>query len=97
TEVEGGGAGTGNQDRENVSIDGLDVRWETFPTSCEVIAASAFYKRVEKPIERIVQPTTELRQSFVNAKQATLYGVELEYRRSLESISPALRLWSVNA
>jgi outer membrane receptor protein involved in Fe transport len=97
TEVAGGRSVAGNPDLEQATIDALDLRWETFPRSGEVIAASAFYKRIDQPIERIIQPTTDFRQSFVNAHSASLWGLELELRRSLESIAPALRLWSVNA
>ena len=96
TEVAGGRSVSGNPDLEQATLDGLDLRWETFPGGGEVIAASVFYKSIDRPIERIVQPTTDLRQSFVNADKATLYGLELEFRRSLESLLPALRLWSVN-
>ena len=96
TEVAGGRSVSGNPDLEQATIDGYDLRWETFPGAGDVIAASAFYKKIDKPIERIVQPTTDLRQSFVNAEAATLWGLELEFRRSLESLLPALRLWSVN-
>lgn len=95
-EVSGGRSVAGNPDLEQATLDGFDVRWETFPEPGAVIAASAFYKRIDQPIERIVQPTTDLRASFVNADAATLYGLELEFRRSLESLLPALRLWSVN-
>ena len=91
TEVAGGRSVSGNPDLVQATIDGLDFRWETFPTSGEVIAASLFYKRIDKPIERIVQPTTDFRQSFVNADSASLYGIELEFRRNIN------RLWSVNA
>lgn len=97
TEVAGGRSVAGNPDLVQATLDGFDLRWETFPAGGEVIAASAFYKRIANPIERIVQPTTDYRLSFVNAESATLYGIELELRRSLEAISPALRLWSVNA
>ena len=96
TEVAGGRSVAGNPDLKQATLDSYDVRWETFPTSGEVIAASAFYKIIDQPIERIIQPTTDFRQSFVNADQATLWGLELEFRRSLKSILPALRLWSVN-
>jgi outer membrane receptor protein involved in Fe transport len=96
TEVAGGRSVSGNPDLEQATLDGLDLRWETFPGSGQVIAASAFYKKIDQPIERIIQPTSDLRQSFVNADSATLWGVELEFRRSLESLLPALRLWSIN-
>lgn len=97
TEVAGGRSIAGNPDLQQATLDSYDVRWETFPHSGEVIAASVFYKNIANPIERIVQPTSDFRQSFVNAESATLYGLELEFRRSLESLLPALRLWSVNA
>lgn len=96
TEVAGGRSVAGNPDLKQATLDGLDARWETFPGSGEVIAVSAFYKKIDQPIERIVQPTSDLRQSFVNAESAKLWGLELEFRRSLASLLPALRLWSVN-
>jgi hypothetical protein len=96
TEVAGGRSVSGNPELVQATLDSFDLRWETFPGTGEVVAASAFYKSIDKPIERIVQPTTDLRQSFVNADNAKLWGLEFEFRRSLEMISPALRLWSVN-
>ncbi|HEX7807435.1 MAG TPA: TonB-dependent receptor, partial [Thermoanaerobaculia bacterium] len=95
-EVAGGRSVAGNPDLTQATLDGFDVRWETFPSSGEVIAASAFYKKIDSPIERIVQPTTDFRTSFVNADSATLYGLELEFRRSLETLLPSLQYWSVN-
>ena len=89
-EVAGGRSVAGNPELRQATLDSLDLRWETFPNSGEVIAASAFYKKIDSPIERVVQPTTDLRQSFVNADAATLWGLELEYRR------PVTRYWSVN-
>ena len=91
TEVAGGRSVAGNPDLVQATLDSFDVRWETFPTPGQVIAASAFYKHIANPIERIVQPTTDYRLSFVNAESATLYGIELELRRAIS------RLWSVNA
>ncbi|MEO8380849.1 MAG: TonB-dependent receptor, partial [Acidobacteriota bacterium] len=96
TEVAGGRSVSGNPALEQATLDGYDLRWETFPESGEVIAVSAFYKNIERPIERIIQPTTDLRQSYVNADSARLWGLELELRRSLESVLPVLRFWSVN-
>ncbi len=96
TEVAGGRSVSGNPELVQATLDGFDVRWETFPHAGSVIAASVFYKRIDKPIERIVQPTSDYRLSFVNADRAELRGLELELRRSLASLMPALRLWSVN-
>ncbi len=97
TEVSGGRSVSGNPALVQATIDGLDLRWETFPGDGEVLAASAFYKRIDKPIERIIQPTTDFRQSFVNADNATLWGIELELRQSLARFLPSLDRWSVNA
>ncbi|HWW61400.1 MAG TPA: TonB-dependent receptor, partial [Thermoanaerobaculia bacterium] len=90
-EVTGGRSVAGNPELKQATLDSFDLRWEHFPSAGEVIAASVFYKKIDKPIERIIQPTTELRTSFVNADSATLYGTELELRRSLT------RLISLNA
>lgn len=89
-EVAGGRSVAGNPELRQATLDSFDVRWETFPTAGEVLAASAFFKHIDQPIERIIQPTTDLRQSFVNADAATLWGLELEFRR------PVARHWSVN-
>ncbi|MCI0479263.1 TonB-dependent receptor, partial [Candidatus Uhrbacteria bacterium] len=97
TEVAGGRSVAGNPDLQQATIDGLDLRWEHFPRQGEVVATSVFYKKIDQPIERIVQPTSDYRQSFVNADHADLWGVELEFRRALDVIHPALRYWSVNS
>jgi hypothetical protein len=96
TEVTGGRSTAGNPDLKRATIDSLDMRWEAFPEAGEVVALSAFYKLITDPIERIIQPTTELRTSYTNAEEATLWGGELELRRSLAVLSPALRYWSAN-
>jgi outer membrane receptor protein involved in Fe transport len=97
TEVAGGRSVSGNPELQQATIDGYDLRWEVFPGAGEVLAASAFFKRIDKPIERIIQPTTDFRQSFVNADSATLWGLELELRQSLGRFLPSLEHWSVNA
>lgn len=95
-EVAGGRSVSGNPELQQATLDSYDLRWETFPQGGEVVAASVFYKKIEKPIERTVQPTTDFRTSFVNAEAATLWGIELEFRRSLARLAPSLENWSVN-
>ncbi|HEX6178307.1 MAG TPA: TonB-dependent receptor, partial [Thermoanaerobaculia bacterium] len=82
-EVTGGRSVAGNPDLKEATLDSFDLRWETFPTGGEVIALSLFYKQIDRPIERVIQPTTELRTSFVNAQSAELWGAELEFRKAL--------------
>ncbi len=95
-EVTGGKSVAGNPDLKQALIDAVDLRWELFPAPGEVIAFSAFHKKLHHPIERIIQPTTELRSSFTNADGATLTGAEVEYRQSLAVVSPVLERWTVN-
>lgn len=91
TNVLGGFNTVGNPDLRRAQIDNFDARWEWFPGGDQVIAASFFFKDFTDPIEVTIQPTTDLRQSFVNAAGARNYGAELEFRRNLSFIHPRLR------
>jgi len=78
----------GNPDLKRALIQNFDVRWELFPTTGEVISIGAFAKRFNNPIEKVIVlgPGTNI-LSFVNAEDATNYGVELELRKSLGFMS----------
>jgi hypothetical protein len=80
TDVVGGRAVVGNPALRRALIQNYDVRYEVFPGAEEVIAASFFFKRFNDPIERIVEPTAQLRTSFTNADSARNVGIELEAR-----------------
>jgi hypothetical protein len=81
TDIVGGRAVVGNPDLKRALIQNVDVRWELFPGGADVLAASVFYKHFSDPIERIVEPTAQLRTSFTNAESARNIGIELEGRR----------------
>ena len=84
TDVVGGRATVGNPDLQQSLIQNVDVRWELFPGSGEeVVAASFFYKNFDNPIERIVEPTAQLRTSFTNADSARNAGFEIEGRKAI--------------
>ena len=83
TDIVGGRAVVGNPDLERTLIQNVDVRWEWFPSGIEVVAASVFYKRFDQPIERVVEPTAQLRTSYTNAESARNFGIELETRRRI--------------
>ncbi len=83
TDVVGGRATVGNPDLQRALISNYDVRWEWFPTSSEVVAASFFYKDFQDPIERTVQATAQLRTSFANAEAAKNVGFEIEARKQI--------------
>jgi len=81
TDIVGGRAVVGNPALQRALIQNYDVRWEHFLRSDEIIAASFFFKSFSDPIERIVEPTAQLRTSFTNAESARNVGLELEARK----------------
>ena len=83
TDVVGGRAIVGNPNLNQSLIQNVDLRWEWFPGAEEVLAASFFYKQFDDPIERIVEPTAQLRTSFANADTAKNRGLELEARSNI--------------
>ena len=83
TDVVGGRAVVGNPEVQQSLIQNVDLRWEWFPGAEEVLAASFFYKSFDNPIERIVEPTSQLRTSFTNAQSAENIGFEVEARTAV--------------
>jgi TonB-dependent receptor len=89
----------GNPDLKTADINNVDLRWELYPSPGELISVGVFYKAFKNPIETRLQLTTEAPQAtFANANEATTYGLELEFRKSLASLSVSrfLRNMSVN-
>jgi outer membrane receptor protein involved in Fe transport len=81
TDIVGGRAVVGNPELTRALIQNVDVRWEVFPGAADIFAVSFFYKHFTDPIERIVEPTAQLRTSFTNADSARNAGLEFEARR----------------
>lgn len=79
----------GNPDLDRTYIHNADLRWEWFPSSNEVLAASVFYKEFQSPIEQVVLDRNG-NVSFENVKGASNLGGELEARFSLGHFSSAL-------
>lgn len=92
----GGRAVSGNPGLQRSTIDNFDFRFEIFPRLGELVAISAFYKKFHGPIEQIIRPTAQLSVTYQNAKAATNYGVEFEFRRRLDALSPSLEPLSIN-
>lgn len=86
----------GNADLETTTIDNFDLRWEWFPRRGEILAVSAFYKRLDQPIEVLYQSGAGSIQPQ-NVERGTVSGVELEFRRGLQFLSPSLAEFSVGA
>ena len=76
---------TGNPKLKDALIQNFDVRFETYPTPNETFSAALFYKRFANPIE-MVSVGSGANFSFQNAVGATNLGVELEMKKSLETL-----------
>jgi outer membrane receptor protein involved in Fe transport len=93
----GGFITAGNPALKRATINNYDARWEWFPGGNQLVAASFFAKTFTNPIERVIVPSNDLRQSFVNAKGARNFGVELEFRRSLATFWKKLKEFGVSS
>ncbi len=77
----------GNPDLERTLIDNIDLRWEKFGRSGNIISASVFYKFFKNPIELIDDPRASNPEfHYVNIDQSQLYGIELEIKKHLKEI-----------
>ena len=82
-DVTGGRQTFGNPELGRARIDHVDLRFEWFPRSAEVISVGVFAKRFVGPVETVVVPSAQQSVTWENAAGATNVGVELEARRSL--------------
>ena len=95
--LDGGFVFIGNPELERTSIDNIDLRWELFPNSGESISIGAFAKRFSNPIERTFNPEAQNAElTYRNVDSARLIGAELEFRKKLVSIVPALKGFDFN-
>ena len=67
-------------------IDNVDLRYEWYPSQGDQISLAAFYKRFDSPIEWTYTVTggTDQIYSYMNAKLAHSYGLELDVRKKLD-------------
>lgn len=86
----------GNYDLKAAYIDNVDLRYEWYPRSGEQISVALFYKHFKNPIEwtYTVAGGTDLVYSYINAKGANNYGVEVDIRKSLDFIG--MNAWSLS-
>lgn len=90
--VESGDIFVGNADLQMSDITNFDSRWEWFPSSGSAIGMSFFAKTIDLPIE--LTQDGEL-QRFVNVESGRVYGVELDFQRSLSFIAEELSHFSL--
>jgi len=78
----------GTPNIKRTKITNLDLRWEMYPNAKngkgELIAVSGFYKHFKDPIIRVFDPLKPNPTiNFNNVDKATVYGVEIEFRKAL--------------
>ncbi len=88
----------GNTDLKPCYIQNVDFRYEFYPSKGELISIAAFYKYFDSPIEWTYTVTggTSLVYSYMNAKRANNYGIELDIRKDLSFIGLPGFSWSFN-
>ncbi|MFN3667129.1 MAG: TonB-dependent receptor domain-containing protein, partial [Sediminibacterium sp.] len=76
----------GNGSLERSQNTNIDLRFETYPQSGEIISASLFFKHFKKPIEQRMSGESSLEYqviTFFNPDNAYAYGIELDFRKKL--------------
>ena len=82
TEVFAGTKTIGNPNLKNSDNYNIDLRYERYNKTFDIIAITAFGKYIDNPIEKTMLATASGQlQSFMNADYAYVYGVELEYKK----------------
>jgi hypothetical protein len=75
----------GNPNLKRTKVTNLDVRYELYPRSGEVVTAGLFYKHFKDPIEQNLQQGGAIFE-FDNPEKATAYGIEVEFRKRLDIV-----------
>lgn len=70
----------GNPFLRDTTFKNYDARVEYYFGREQFVTGGLFYKQIENPIEEVVVRLDRFQTRFINAPEATLYGLELEYR-----------------
>lgn len=88
---------SGNLDLKQAEILNYDLRWEYFSSPGEMFSASLFYKDFSNHIALVFFPNNPGQLKPRNVGEARVYGAELEFRKSLSFVAPALEDFSMGA
>ncbi|RYF97724.1 MAG: TonB-dependent receptor, partial [Chitinophagaceae bacterium] len=78
----------GNQSLQRSLINNLDLRYEFYPQPGQIFSVSAFYKQFKNAIEPSIEDQNSTPTiSYFNSNSATVYGFELEARKSLDFVN----------
>lgn len=71
----------GNPELEKSDVFNLDLKWELFPSSSELISATAFYKNIKNPINLAqTRGSSGIFQYYNTGDNANVFGLEFETR-----------------
>lgn len=78
----------GNPNLQRTKISNLDLRYELYPRSGELVTGGLFYKHFNNPIEQFYNESGVNTFSFTynNAASAVSYGAEVEFRKRLDAL-----------
>ncbi len=79
-------------------INNIDLRWEMFWDKGQNLSISSFYKQFDAPIElvRLTAGVTSTEYQPRNVGEGTLYGLEFEFNKNLDIVSPFLKNFNFN-
>jgi len=87
----GGETYVGNAKLQRTLINNIDLKWEYFMRSGEIVSLGAFYKGFTKPIELVDNPRAQNPElKWENVDGANVYGIEADFRKKLDFVN-ALR------
>ncbi len=77
---------SGDSTSTRAKINNYDVRYEFYPGKAQLLSISAFYKKFTNPIELIFQLQFPNEVKYSNQPEATVYGIEAEFRVLLSTL-----------
>ncbi|CAK7071516.1 MAG: hypothetical protein PARBA_02807 [Parabacteroides sp.] len=87
----------GNPNLKPAYIQNADLRYEYYPTPNEILSVALFYKRFDNPIEwTYIDNGGSYTYTYVNAKSADNYGIEVEIKKNLDFIGLKDFSWNFN-
>ncbi|MBY9067682.1 TonB-dependent receptor [Hyphomonas sp. WL0036] len=76
----------GNPYLTDTEILNLDARYELYFDRGQALTAGVFFKQLDRPVEAVVvQQSASVFQTYLNAPEAILYGVEVDIKRVFDS------------
>ncbi|GAB3919849.1 TonB-dependent receptor [Mucilaginibacter myungsuensis] len=89
----------GNLNLKRTQIHNADIRYEFYPSAGQIISVSGFYKNFSNAIESYFDDKLSTPNiTYFNTAKANNFGVEFEFRKTLDFISPKLKntTWYTN-